>query len=384
MCRTQHLLLSRAAAAHSSLPQAHTHVAAHSPFTPGLPSPPVAYRVEKCVGGSFSAGSSFSAAPSPISPGTPSAPDGRLLDGPGPASCPSSSPQSCGRLSSSACSSVTAGPGPPPVCPARVWAAAPVPGTLPLHLSRSPPGAALPGTPGVSGISCGNSASTPVAGSPLSAPRVVWSSADAFCGGSTSSSVCCAVPAGTWSSQISSGPSRCSSPSGSLVASVRSCSAAPMQCWVQRNRCGSPGRPQSLPRSRFVPFGTSPEMHGGRSPRCVSPRCVSPRVLSPRGYEFASTRLAGPANAGAQAPVAMGPPRYFRVVWRRSAGVDYRSSPIVADKLSPAGDFAPSGATVEAVAVQGNWIMTRDYKWLPISLPSFGVLLEEVYDRMAP
>lgn len=69
--------------------------------------------------------------------------------------------------------------------------------------------------------------------------------------------------------------------------------------------------------------------------------------------------------------------RRFRVVWQRSAGVDFRSSPSAADKIAPNRDFAPSGTIVEALAVEGDWICTPDRKWLPLYLPTFGRLLEE-------
>lgn len=72
--------------------------------------------------------------------------------------------------------------------------------------------------------------------------------------------------------------------------------------------------------------------------------------------------------------------RRFHVAWQGSAGVDYRASPTLTDKLSPNVDFAPSGSIIEVVHVEDDWVETIDGKWLPMWLPNFGKLLEEIED----
>jgi len=77
-----------------------------------------------------------------------------------------------------------------------------------------------------------------------------------------------------------------------------------------------------------------------------------------------------------------GSPSTFRdqipyvVTWSLSSGVDFRHSPDIGSKIAPNVDFAPAGSTVVATEVKGDWLRTVDNKWLPIRLPSHGVLLE--------
>merc|ERR1719375_1265038 len=75
--------------------------------------------------------------------------------------------------------------------------------------------------------------------------------------------------------------------------------------------------------------------------------------------------------------LAAAPVRRFRVIWRGSPGVDYRASPAVHSKIAPNKDYASSGSVVEAAAVEGDWVLTREGKWLPRRLPRVGRLLEE-------
>mmetsp|Transcript_9475 Transcript_9475/g.20874 ORF Transcript_9475/g.20874 Transcript_9475/m.20874 type:complete len:546 (+) Transcript_9475:38-1675(+) len=102
---------------------------------------------------------------------------------------------------------------------------------------------------------------------------------------------------------------------------------------------------------------------------------ASPTLPFRRGLE----RVASPTYRRSvlyRSPSPRGAPVPYLVVWTQSSGVDFRSSPELSSKIAPNADYAPAGSTVLAAEIRGDWLRTTENKWLPIKLPSHGVLLE--------
>jgi len=138
----------------------------------------------------------------------------------------------------------------------------------------------------------------------------------------------------------------------------------------------SPQRPASVRGTASVP---SPMRSHGHMPVQLDAvgSAASPTLPFRRGLE----RVASPAatyrrSVLYRSPSPRGAPVPYLVVWTQSSGVDFRSSPELSSKIAPNADYAPAGSTVLAAEVRGDWLRTIDNKWLPIKLPTHGVLLE--------